>query len=412
MPTQWDAVQLPAWRERHGGYDVVFGDVTDTDCPADLDPLGYVASLLAAHPDVDGVTSSSDYPGATLAALFASRRGLPGVVPEALLRASHKYYARMDQRLAAPEAVPPFALVRPGRELPTPFPLRFPCFVKPVKGSFSRYARRVGDREELERFLASPGVREYAEGYVGIYDRLLSALTSLQEDAGQFVAEGVLHGRQVTVEGFLLGRKATLLGVVDSNFHPGTHSFSRFTYPSDLPDDVLQRLEEVAIRVAEGSGLDRTLFNVELSYELASGRIGVIELNPRMCGQFADLYEKVDGTNGYEVAFDLALGRTPALRRREGAFAAAASVTLRTLRPARLAEVPSAERIADVERRHPGTLVLNELAPGTNLTRFEEEDGASIRYGVVNLGGDSRADAYARSVALVAELGWRLDPLD
>ena len=41
------------------------------------------------------------------------------------------------------------------------------------------------------------------------------------------------------------------------------------------------------------------MFNIEMMYDAATDRIGIIEINPRMASQFADLYEKVDGTNSY-----------------------------------------------------------------------------------------------------------------
>jgi hypothetical protein len=412
LPTEWDRMQVPPWQARQDVFEAVFGELGDADCPDDLDPLAYAADLAAIHGGaIQGVVSSSDYPGATLAGLVASDLGLAGARPEVLLRASHKYYARVDQARVAPEATPPFVLLRPGGPLPTPFPLPFPCFVKPVKGAFSRFARRVQDEDDLRRFLETPEVRGYVTDYVAIFNQLLVARCDLEHDGSCFLAEGLLAGRQVTVEGFVRAGRATILGTVDSTFHPGTHSFSRFDYPSHLPAAVLARLERVAARVARASGLDNTLFNVEMTFELATGRIGVIELNPRMCGQFADLYEKVDGTNSYEIAFALATGQAPRVRRREGAFAAAASIPLRTLRPVRVLEAPDDARLGEVRARYPDVLVLNECRPGDRLDRFTDEDGESIRYGVVNLGGRRRADVFGRAVEIVEALGYRFEPL-
>ena len=122
---------------------------------------------------IDGVFSASDYPGAIVAAAIATRLGLHGAKPEAVLRASHKYYSRRSQREVAPEAVPRFALVRPGGGARLPFP--FPVFVKPVKGSYSVLARRVHKPSELEDYLASPEVREFTNDYLGIFNRLVAA---------------------------------------------------------------------------------------------------------------------------------------------------------------------------------------------------------------------------------------------
>ena len=406
-------MQLPPWVAGQTTYDAVFGDLADADCPDDMDPMAYARLLAECHAgQVQGVMSSSDYPGATLAGLVAETLGTPGARPDLLLRASHKYYARQDQARAVAEATPPFVLLRPGDPLPDPFPLPFPCFVKPVKGAFSRFARRVEDAATLQQFLGTPEVHAYVSDYVAIYNRLLAEKAELEHDGSHFLAEALLAGRQVTTEGFLLDGRATILGTVDSSFHPGTNSFSRFDYPSHLPARVLTRLEDVACRVAQASGLDRTLFNVEMTYELATGAIGVVELNPRMCGQFADLYEKVDGTSSYEIAFDLATGRVPRPRSREGSFAAATSIPLRTMRPVRVIEAPDEARLCEIRTAFPDVRVLSECRPGDDLERFSEEDGASIRYGVVNLGGRRRADVLGRAVEVVEALGYRFEPLD
>ncbi len=412
LPTEWDRLQIPPWLARDPRYEAVFGSLSDADCPDDLDPIPYADELVRTYRgSIEGVTSSSDYPGATLAALVAKRLGLPGARPDLLLRASHKYYARQDQARVVPASTPPFVRLRPDEPLPAPFPLAFPCFVKPVKGAFSRLARRVQDEDDLRRFLDAPEARAHVTRYVAIYNRMLAALTDLEHDGSAFLAEGLLAGRQVTVEGYLEEGEAKVIGTVDSSFHPGTHCFSRFDYPSHLPRKVLARIEDVALRVAKASGLDRTLFNAELTFELATGRVGVIELNTRMCGQFADLYEKVDGTNGYEVAFALATGRSPRLRRRQGAFAAAASIPLRTLEPVRVVAAPDEAQIGRIRAEHPDALILGECRVGDVLDRFEEEDGGSVRYGVVNLGGARRADVFARAVAVVEALGYRLEPM-
>ena len=58
----------------------------------------------------------------------------------------------------------------------------------------------------------------------------------------------------------------------------------------------------------EGLGFDNGLFNIEMTYDAAADRIAIIEINPRMASQFADLYEKVDGTSSYRVLLDIARG--------------------------------------------------------------------------------------------------------
>jgi biotin carboxylase len=410
--TQWDRKQLgacvDAWQER---VQLAFAGPTDADCAWDFDVLGLIERAVSGGlGPFDAVLSSSDYPGATTAAAIATRRGLPGSRPERVITASHKYASRQAQRRAAPEAVPAFALVDPTRP-EAALPIAFPCFVKPVKGAFSVLARRVETPAELARFLRTPAVRAFTTEYVHIFNQLVRALTWLEHDGRWFIAEELLSGHPVTIEGFACEGEIGILGIVDSGLDPATRSFVRFDYPSRLPHPVQARMQDVARRVVRELGLDRTLWNIEMTWDPATDRVAIIEVNPRICGQFADLYQKVDGANGYEVALALALGERPRVRQGAGRHRAAASFPLRVFEPCRVAAAPDAAAIAAAEAAFPGALVWSECTAGDELADFDvDEDGASHRYAVVNLGGASREDLDARLAEIVGRLGWSMGP--
>ena len=412
LETHWDRKQLAACREAwEPGIELACPPPDDVDCPYDFDPLAWLdAAAAGALGRIDGVLSSSDYPGATLAAALATRLGLPGSRPERVIAASHKYYSRLAQQRAAPEAVPPFGLVDPARPEREP-PLPFPFFLKPVKGAFSVLARRIGDRAAFDAFLASPAIPEFTREYMAIFNRLVAALTPFDVDGRHFLAEGLLTGELVTVEGYAVDGRVEILGVVDSGLDPATRSFVRFDYPSVLPTEVQERMGEIAARVVEELGLERTLFNVEMMWDAAAERVSIVELNPRICGQFGDLYRKVDGASSYEIALTLATGGVPERRLREGPHAAAASFPLRVFEPMRVVRAPEAEEVARAEALFPDTLVWSECRTGEELADFDvDEDGASHRYAVVNLGGTSRGDLDAKLARVRAELGYELAP--
>ena len=413
LETHWDRKQLEACRDGwEGRVEIACPPPDDVTCPYDFDPLAFIdAACAGTLGRVDGVFSSSDYPGATVAAAIAARLGLSGPRPERVIAASHKYYSRIAQRRAAPEAVPRFGLVDPGPPDGPP-PLPFPFFLKPVKGSFSVLARRIENAEALRAFLASEAVAEFTTGYMAIFNRLVAGLTHFEVDGRFFLAEELLPGELVTVEGFACDGEVEILGVVDSTLDPATGSFLRFDYPSALPEAVQARMADLARRVVRELRLERTLFNVEMVFDCERERVSILEVNPRMCGQFADLYRKVDGTSGYEVALALALGERPRVRRGAGRYAAAASFPLRVFAPSRVLAAPGAQAVAAAEALHPETLVWSECAAGQELADFEvDEDGASHRYAVVNLGGASRDDLAVRLEAVRRRLGYALEPL-
>jgi len=384
----------------------------DHECPWDFDVLGFIEEQVAAGKALDGVFSSSDYPGAIAAGAISQRLGLPGSSPSRILASSHKYYSRIAQRDATPDSTPWFQLVDPKRPRGGASELHFPCFIKPVKGAFSVMSRRLDSWEDLESFLSKPSLGEFLIHYVFMFNRLVRGLTDFELDGGYFIAEDLLRGRLVTVEGYATGSSVEVLGIVDSVRHAGTMSFVRFDYPSSLSRRVQARMREVAISVVQGLGLKDTLFNIEMMYDLRRDRVFIIEVNPRMCGQFADLYEKVDGRSGYDVALALAVDEPPPEKRARTGYRFASSFTLRIFAPARLVEAPSAEEIAEIEKRFDGTRIWPEAAKGDRLEDFESlEDGRSFRYAVVNLAAPDRDSLFQRFEEVRSALGYHFEPL-
>ncbi len=410
--TEWD---LREFSKQDAGRDpaVRLLEPWDADVRADFDVPRFVESTAETFRGrARGVFSSSDYPGAPVAALLAARLGLAGPDPRAVLCASHKYCSRIAQRAVVPEAVPSFALLDPEDPRTWDSPIGFPCFVKPVKGSFSIFARRIESRQELAAFLSSEPLREYCRYYVRIFDELIRCHGVFERGASFFLAEELLHGEQATVEGWIQDGRVELLGIVDTHFHPGTKSFARFEVPSALPENVQARMREIVRKAVLGIGLDQTFFNVELLFDADRDRISIVEINPRMCGQFADLYAKVDGTSGYALACELALGKRPRPLRGAGPFAVAASIPLRVFARSLVCRVPDEEEVRAVEAQFPGTRIWIECGEGDELLRSSDvEDGASQRYGVVNLGASSRSELFAKAHDVEARLGIALEPL-
>jgi len=411
--TAWDRPQLAACQAAWGdAYEVEFVPPSDHDCPWNLDLVDHLArETERLRGRIDGVFSTSDYPGATCAAAIATGLGLPGSRPETVLKASQKHESRLLQREVVPEVVPPFALLDPEDPATWEPETGFPCFVKPVKGAFSILSGVVRGRDELATLFTSARAASFRSEFMAIFNQL-AAHFGLAHDGRFFLAEGLLVGRQATVEGWSSRTDSGILGLVDSAFHPGTRSFAAFEYPSSLPAEVQARMCDASQRAVAHLGLVDTLYNVELTWDPDSDRIGIVEVNPRACGQFADLYQKVDGTNGFEVALALAVGARPDVRRREGAFGAAASFPLRIYEPVLVQRAPDEARVREVVGAHPGTLVFLECATGDHLTDFGElEDGESHRYGVINLGGEDAGDVHERLGRIRAELDFAFAPL-
>lgn len=409
FPTLWDAKQLEACRESLGAVDIVLGEPTDDACPWDFDLSGYLERLMRDVPAVSGVASTSDYPGAAMAALTAQHLRLRGPSLRAVLTAGHKYLCRLSQSVSVPDAVPEFHLVDPGA--PSAPPIAFPCFLKPVKGSFSIMTRRVETPEDLLRFVRRDAVQEFLAYYIHLFDRLLASCPEIDLGAQYFLAEELLTGTQVTVEGYASGSDVHILGVVDSVLDSRTGSFVRFDYPSRLSPGILARLGEITSRAVRHLGWSDGLFNVEMMVDPAETRFSILEINPRLCGQFADLHLRVDGVSTYRTLIDLALGR-PVAGSGSGAYGAASSFPLRIFEPMRAEELPGPDRIRDIEARFPGSLIWIEGQAGEVLDDFDFEDGHSARYGVVNVAGEDHREVLAKFKQIEAALGCRFTALE
>lgn len=362
---------------------------------AELDILSLIEEIVVryARDRIEGVTSAVGYPGMAVASIVAERLGLPGTKVESVLLCEHKYYARAAQQKLTPAATPPFQIVRPGNActcdaLDIPFPL----FLKPVKSCFSINAQKVSSLPELRR---AARTRLMPAWFVRPFDDLLKAYTNYEYDASHLLAETLLEGTQVSLEGYVFQGRARTLGIIDSVMFPGTISFERFVYPSRLPAGVQARMSQIAETFISGIGYDNALFNMELMYNAARDEIHIIEVNPKIASQFPDLFEKVDGTSSYAPLLQIALGEEPAIARGQGEFKLAASCVLRTFEDRRVVRAPSAEQLAELASKFPDARVEIHVSAGDLLSGIMQ-DGKSFRYGLVNIGANSEAELDAK----------------
>jgi hypothetical protein len=343
-----------------------------------------------------GVMSTNEQYGALIAAALAKKLGLPGTDPAAIIRAQHKYYARMIHREALPEATPDFTVfpykVRDHANVGLPYPF----FVKPVKAAHSVLARRVNTPDDLRRHLTFyPWEKYIIKRLVRPFNDLMPLYTDYDINPEHLLGETLLSGRhQVTVDGYADHGDIRIVGVVDALMYPGTQAFQRFEYPSTLPQTIQDRMAILTTRAVQSLGFDHGCFNVELVWDDQTDKIQLIEVNPRLAAQFGDLYEKVTGVNTYQLLLDLTLGCTPRARPARGAFGAAASFVFREFNGA-VKIAPDRAQIAWLGATYPDALLNSYIKEGNSRWREVKWLG-SYRYAVLNLGGHDRQDLLSR----------------
>ncbi|MFZ5953510.1 MAG: ATP-grasp domain-containing protein [Candidatus Dependentiae bacterium] len=350
--------------------------------------------LLARSNNVNGIVSTDDYPGSIYASIVGHYCNLVGARPAALLQCQHKYNARLIQEKYVPHATPKFTLFNDLDSIQAADGARFsyPVFVKPVKSYYSVGANKATNYQQLQEMLRQALLPSH---FLSHFNWFLKTFGGSEIDSCAVMVEEYLSGVQVTLEGYCYQGQIEIVGIVDSIMFPGTISFARFEYPSSLPQAVQNRMGEIALTIVKAMHLDNCMFNIEFMYNPETDKIGIIEINPRMAAQFADLYEKVDGFNTYQLMLDIALGKKPVIFRKKGNHAIAASCVLRTFENKKVLQVPTQDQIAHFFRQFPDARFYADVKPGMLLSDVLQ-DGKSYRYGLIHLGAQDKQDLLNR----------------
>ncbi|WP_328492312.1 ATP-grasp domain-containing protein [Streptomyces sp. NBC_00414] len=296
----------------------------------------------------DGVVTSCDYYLPTVARI-AARLGLPGPTPEAVENACRKdttrrvlgeagvpgpRFAVCADRAAAEEAA---------REL------GFPLVVKPVDLCAGMFVRRVDDEGEL------------AEACRAVADFPLNARGQLR--APVLLLEELLDGPEVSVETVSFAGSTHVVGVTDKSLG-GAPAFieTGHMFPADLGPADVEAAQDTAVQAIKALGLDSVVAHTEIRLTAAGPR--VVEVNPRPAGnRITELVRHVTGIDLAAACVDVALDRTPDLRRRATGLRSAAvgflvpdiGGTLESIEGS--GQVHSAQDVLEVQLAEPGRAV-------------------------------------------------------
>lgn len=368
--------------------------------------------LDAFEGEIGAIVSFWDFPAATMVPLLCRRYGLPSVPLEAVLKCEHKYWSRLIQREVIDE-LPNFGLVKLDRDDPEPPEgVSFPMWLKPVKGFSSELAFKVTDRVEFSRAarVIRDGVARVGEPFEEVL-REVELPPAVAEAGGvACLAEEALSGVQAAVEGYVYDGEVVVYAELDSVDYPGRSSFLRHQYPSQLPEDSLRRMREVAELVMTRIGFDNATFSIEFFVDPASGQVGLLEINPRHSQSHAELFELVDGSANHRIMVQLGLGKRPDLRRRKGEHLIAGKCLLRRFEgDAVVTRVPSEKEIRRVQEEIPGTRVRIVPEAGQRLSELPEQDSYSFELAEIVVGAQSEEDLERKYQACVDRLRFEFD---
>lgn len=409
---EWDAGAFGGlarrWPSDHAGFDLFSFPSNVRLANFDLERF---TERLATRSTLHGwraVVSHHEQFGALAAALLAERMGWPGTPVEAVLACQHKLHARRVLEAVRPDANPRYFPLEISYGDPVPEGLDYPLFVKPIKAAFSVLAKAIDSRAELHRHTRFGAwelwvIRHLVEPFERIARRRLPDAGS----AHRMMVEAPVSGRQYNLDGYVCREELRVLGFADAVMYPGTQSFMRFQTPSRLDSSARMRAVGVARDFLRAIGFTHGFFNMEFCLDPATGRLTVIEFNPRLASQFGDLYRRVLGADAHEMSLALAHGLDPArLPLALPSAGAAASFVYRTF-PGDPAPVMPDRRVRKrLAARFPDALLSTFPRTSGQVARDFKWLG-SHRHAILHLGGRDACDLRERCIVASALLGWR-----
>jgi hypothetical protein len=374
------------------------------------------ADLDAFDGDVDAIIAHWDFPTSVLAPILCRERGLPSASLEAVLACEHKYWSRCEQRASVPEVAPAFAAFDPfDEDAFAGIELDYPFWIKPVKTHSSQLGFRIDSAEDLDE--AIPQIREGIGAFGDPFDEVL-ALVDLPAGipgGNSCLAESIVTGDQVTIEGTVHEGGFAVHGIIDSPKDEEGRHFSRYEYPgTSLPEEVRERMSDVCERYLRHIGYDNACWNAEFMYDEEADQLWLLEVNTRISQSHADLFAKVDGMSNHEVALDIAFGSPPSMPEGRGNFAVAAKCFLWTeeVPDGIVRGVPSEERIAEVTERFPGTHVSLAVDVGDRLSELADQSSYRYDVGTLMIGAQSREELVERYRTCRELLTFDIEPLE
>ncbi len=354
--------------------------------------------LIITKEKINAVLSTTDL-GTLLATIIAKKHNMIAPDPQIVAQQQYKYLARLTHQHYIPEATPQFELLKKPE-----CSLSYPFVIKPVRGSFSRGVTIVQNEIEFKK--------AYNNAYTHIitypWKYIINKYVGISYQNSWVLAEELCTGLQCTIEGFVYKQNVTIFGITDSVMLPNSISFKQFNYPSSLPRQVQETIIAIASKLIKGIGFNNGCFNIECIYNPDSNSVHVIEMNPRLASQFADLYEKVDGFNSYDVLVSIATGQESIqITKGQGHFNVASSCVLRTSHDKIIKQLPSQDTLKKINKIYPDSRIQLVGQEGKKLSDYEQ-DGHTFRYGLIHIGGKNLHEIDEKSMDIQKMLGIQL----
>lgn len=282
-----------------------------------------------------------------------------------------------------------------------PFYLRYPLFIRPIKGSFSAGSFIIHTRADLEKNLAYlrtshiPIVQPCFESFFTAHDKKYQSLDSW------YIAQHFIRARQYTLDAFVYKKKVHIIGVTQTIYTNNRRSFKRFDYPGDFPSNKHAMLQKIAQKMVHATQYDNGAFSMEFFLTRAN-KISIIEMNTRLTYQFIPLYEQRYAISPFEMALSLCLGKMPNIEKKENKNRAS-SFPLRVWKDMIVKKVPTAAELKELTTTYDALGITIDVAINKKLSDYRQ-DAYSYRYGVIDIAGETDSIIQKKFANLIQKL--------
>lgn len=346
---------------------------------------------------IDAIVGYWDFPVSTMLPLFRKPYDLPSPSYEAVLKCEHKYWSRLEQSRVIAQHIPEFCAVDPfADDYRQQISVAYPFWIKPVKAVLSHLGFKINNEADLDHAIQI--IRKNIHRFATPFNKLLTFADLPDDiaaiDGNHCIVEAIISkGRQCTLEGYVYNGEVEVYGVVDS-IREGKHhsSFSRYQYPSTIPQHVQQKMYLVTERFFKYIEFDNGPFNIEYYWESDNDNIWLLEINTRISKSHCPLFFNVDGATHHKVMVELAVGQKPDFPHREGNYKIAAKFMWRVYEDAKVRRVPSAQEWRSFHQRFPSAEIHLKVEEGMQLSSLKNQDSYSYEIAEVFLAGNSEEE--------------------
>ncbi len=343
---------------------------------------------------IDAIVSYYDFPGTTLVPIIAEKYNLPGPTLESVMKCEHKYWSRMEQNKVIAQSIPTFKAFDPfDDQAYQQLELIPPFWIKPIKSYRSFLAYRINSEYQFSTIMEE--VREHINFMSEPFNYVLQNYKLPYEFANMketMIAETPINGHQCTVEGYVYDGEVVIYGIVDSVREDDRSSFSRYEYPSSLPQEIQFRMADLSRRAITQIGLNNSPFNIEFFYNNTVNQNFLLEINPRISQAHTDIFEKVHGKSHHSIMLNLALGRRPKALEYEGPYRLAANFMLRTFEPGVVQQTPTDQDVEKIKKKYPDFYIKTHVKEGMHLGDLQGQDSYSFELANIFLGARNQEE--------------------